>query len=453
MSILHNFFSFYVQEYMCIFMLHVVMANSFTLKVSKPRVYLLALIFSIFIPIIDTLSVVYIGGGIILYNEMIYWILKIGNFFEQATIILFIILVFKEKWYRCYWWSIVLQIALAVPVACTYLVAFTENVDGIIIFSTVDIKSLAEYLRYVLLTVIVGCSFIFIGSRIKKSNKFDNVSKWWFYIINTIFVFVLFYSDKRYGTGNNSVFSNIGNIKLIMFFITILLIILFISINNSDKRLLRLENSLLKQQNEIQYINYLTMQQQETEIHKLYHNIGNHIKKIQILVEQGENEEAKKYTDNVLLEYSDIRKYYFCKNKIINAVLIEKIKLCEQYNIKTDIEIKIPEKLPIRDIDIMSVFANLLDNAIEGCQRSRTIDNHINIKVIVINNYLSLKVVNTKPDDEVIDTKKHLKTWKKDKQMHGIGLMILDEIVERYEGQKELIDLGGEFSALVMLKI
>jgi sensor histidine kinase regulating citrate/malate metabolism len=196
------------------------------------------------------------------------------------------------------------------------------------------------------------------------------------------------------------------------------------------------------------------MQQQEIKIHKLYHDIGNHLKTIQILVSNGENQQAKDYAEGLLKEYNNIHKNYYCNNNIINAVLSQKMKICGQSKIEHDIDVHIPDQLPIRDIDLMSVYANLLDNAIEGCRRNLECNNYIKVKTSVIGNYFAVKIINSKSKiEENSENSKYFPTRKKNKSMHGYGMKILEEIVQRYDGQREFIDLGEEFSAMVLLKI
>jgi sensor histidine kinase regulating citrate/malate metabolism len=102
----------------------------------------------------------------------------------------------------------------------------------------------------------------------------------------------------------------------------------------------------------------------------------------------------------------------------------------------------------------MCIFSNLLDNAIEGCQRNRESDNYIKIKTTRIGNYLGIKIINSKATEENILTEENIyRTTKMDKKNHGYGLRIIEEIISQYDGYKELQDNMSEFSAMVMLKL
>jgi hypothetical protein len=305
--------------------------------------------------------------------------------------------------------------------------------------------------------IAAGYLLIFIFRYVRKMKKIYHIPKWCWIFINSLWAIHLLSTQRSYHQHEPEAEQGIANadkMDEMLILICIIIIVLYITNNYADRKLLKVENDLLKKQNEIQYANYLAMQQQELQIHKLYHDIGNHIKTIQMLVNNGETLEAKEYTVGLEQQYREIRKDFYCNNKIINAVLSQKAKICEQSNISYDAEINIKEELPFSDIDLMCVYSNLLDNAIEGCQRNEYSDNYIQVKSIIVGDYLAIKIINSKPEEKST-TKEHQKvmTWKKDKGMHGYGLRIIEEIVERYDGQKEFNMKGREYSAMVMLKM
>ncbi len=453
MLILHNFLSFYFQALMYNFIVYITLINSFTLKVSKRKAYVVAFICSNFIPITDALAQVYVGGGVVPYTVEVYWILKACNMIGQVLAVLYIVFVFSDRWYKCYWWAILAQTFAALSMACGYGFHFIYSVNDMHYIRAINSKTLAEYVLYLVITFFVGCILVFIGRRIRKIKILGKISIWYWYCIYLVWAIVTFNSDKSYGSVDQiSVLSRMSNLNKIIIFFIIQFIILFISTNRYDKKLLKMEINLLKQQNEIQYENYLTMQQQEMEIHKLYHDIGNHIETIKILLNEGDNQEAREYTNELTKKYKDTRKYY-SNNKIINAVLSQKLKLCEQKDITYNYDLRIPDNLLIKDVDLMSVFSNLLDNAIE-CQRNSSDNKYIEIKVMPIGNYLTVKIINSKPTKIEPDIEKNsFKTWKNDKSLHGYGLKIIEEIVHRYDGKTEFKNNMDSFSAMVMLKM
>lgn len=245
----------------------------------------------------------------------------------------------------------------------------------------------------------------------------------------------------------------ISNIRLILsVFFGIVIMVVYI-MGFTERRVLKVENELLKKQNELQYQNFMNRQEFDLELRKMYHDIGNHIKTIQLLVNNGDGQKANEYAEELLEAYQTLARKNYCANKIINAVLLEKMKLCEEQQIDTELDIMLPEELPIRDIDLMCVFSNLIDNAIESCSRQQDKLKFIRIKASIRNEYCTFYIVNGSSSKKQDADEAESGTWKKDKKLHGYGLKIVKEIVERYQGQQEFTVTDDQFHALVMLKL
>ena len=56
----------------------------------------------------------------------------------------------------------------------------------------------------------------------------------------------------------------------------------------------------------------------------------------------------------------------FCANAIVNVVLREKFAMCRENNISYTYKVQVSQEVGIADYHLCSVFANLLDNAIEA---------------------------------------------------------------------------------------
>ena len=445
---LNVYFQFVFSNVMIIY----VICNSFPLKINKKRAYIIAFIYAQYMPVTDALSLVLIGGRILPYTDFVYILLKINIFFEALVFLLFFIRYVDKVWYRAYWWYISLVMGYSIPyVLYSYYFTKAHPIHGTMV-QPINSSTLPLYILLLIINIVWGLPFLLIGRRFSRIKKIDQISKWNWYIFYACFVLLLFFSEKNYFL-NDTILKGISNYKNMAIFTFGAIILLFITINQTEKRILRIENSLLMQHKELQYANYLTMQEQEQQIQILYKEIGQHIKSIQELLNKKENVKAENYTKELRLQYQSIRQEYYCNNKIINAVLSSKAKKCSIAGIVLQVELRLPDHLLIRDIDLMSLFSNLLDNAIEGCLRIPIKEKYISLKTSIIGEYITVKIINSKSKENItLKSKDKFISWKKDKKLHGYGLKIIEEIVERYEGQKEFLDQGEEFFALVMLK-
>jgi len=210
----------------------------------------------------------------------------------------------------------------------------------------------------------------------------------------------------------------------------------FVIINRSEKRILRAENIILNRQNELQYEYYLTLQQQEKDIHKLYHDIGNHISTIQILIENGDKQIAEDYISNIIDSYLNSKRDYFCSIGIINSVLLQKKNICGINDIIFHADVQIPQNLSIHEIDLMTIFSDLLDMVIKECQTSVGTEKFIKIQSFASDNYFAINIASSKSKEILIEKKNSLSVWK-ELASQQYQLLSVEKILMQYKGQKE----------------
>ena len=455
----------HLYEIICIYIISMVyeyavyfiICNTFKLKISKKKAYISAFFYANFLTITSALSNVIIAQKLLEETLLIIIITKLTTIVGELLIILFLTRSLQKLWYQTYWLTIVLHIILVLPM--TYYLKVFAYVDSEerIIYQGVNATNVIHYLFSIGIMII---TYILVGHfviKIMQKTDLNKVSKRLWVSIYTVWVSIVLLTLKTYQYSSedaNKRIVGLGNYREVIIAVLVILFCIAVAIIHSDERVLRIENNLLKEQNELQFANYHAMQQMDLEIRKLYHDIGNHINMIQVLVEQGDTQEAKEYTRMLTEQYGKIKRELYCSNKIINAVLIQKLRICSEGDIRYELEINLPEQLSIQDIDLMCVYSNLLDNAIESCQRNTQADNYIKIKTAPVGNYLGIKIINSKAvDQKLLTDENDYITSKHDKKNHGYGLRIIDEIVRQYDGYKELQDNTHEFSAMVMLKM
>ena len=77
-------------------------------------------------------------------------------------------------------------------------------------------------------------------------------------------------------------------------------------------------------------------------------------------------------------------------------------------------------------------ITNLLDNAIESCERSD--EKFINFQIYTFNgSYLIVKVINSCTKEPLVD-KKRLISQKRDLDVHGYGIKNLERVTKFYNG-------------------
>ena len=139
-------------------------------------------------------------------------------------------------------------------------------------------------------------------------------------------------------------------------------------------------------------------------------------------------------------------------NVVLDSVLTQEKMSVESSGIVLNIDVPDDLALSLSDSELVSLFANLLDNAREACvrcsgkmaynagQRPR----EISIAITSTGNDMCIAVVNIKPSDEHPNVK-DIKTSKPDKENHGFGVAIIRSIVAKYGGVMQMSDGGDVF--------
>lgn len=230
---------------------------------------------------------------------------------------------------------------------------------------------------------------------------------------------------------------------LIITFVNIVLIIIFLI---SIVFCYQIEKFTLKQENKIKeyeinkvYDQYKSIYlAKQEELIKIKHDINNMLQTINTV----------KANNNILNEIKEKLNntdgFYYTSNKLINAVLVNKLNLIKDKNIKIQTEIAVDNIGRISDYDIISLLTNLIDNCVEGCQDIQ--NPYIKIKISNKDNMLLLFFENATAN-------KNFKTNKKDKKFHGYGLKIIKDITKRYNGKISNQIIDDSFITYIELKI
>jgi len=93
------------------------------------------------------------------------------------------------------------------------------------------------------------------------------------------------------------------------------------------------------------------------------------------------------------------------------------------------------------------IYGNLLDNALEACDKVIKEKRFINFETRYQEGKLLVVVQNSKLDK----TNPEFKTTKKDKRIHGRGIRVVRRMAERYGGNLLLEDKRKTFKATLLL--
>ena len=192
------------------------------------------------------------------------------------------------------------------------------------------------------------------------------------------------------------------------------------------------ENEMIIHKIESQYNHYIELQSAQLRVRKLYHDMKNHL----ICIENMKNQEALslEYINSIRMELEEWNSIKTTGNMIVDIILSEKQQVCRDKNINFIVEVNLVKYDFIDMMDMCSIFSNILDNAIEACDKIEDCKNR-NIRIVsnIINKFLVIKCENSKVNN-IVEKSNKIFTDKKDKFIHGIGINSIKTSVEKYNG-------------------
>lgn len=218
------------------------------------------------------------------------------------------------------------------------------------------------------------------------------------------------------------------------------------------KALLEMQVDTVREQYEEQRVLMDLSKDNLEEMRRIRHDIRNQFSYMQLILEQGKYEELKKYfnelNDKVALPLS----YSDCENRVIRDVLNMEINKL-QGGAKIEYSVAVGNHIPIDDLDLTTILLNLLDNAIEGCERDSIRDAVILFAIREQDSYLFLSVSNPIADEQSVKARFETGTAKEDRRIHGMGKKIVAAIVEKHNGEINYEIKDRTFRVEVMLAL
>ena len=173
-----------------------------------------------------------------------------------------------------------------------------------------------------------------------------------------------------------------------------------------------------------QYQNKL-LERQFEEIDNTYremrgwrHDYKNHMQVLKIYVENRQWENARDYIVQMNEDLESIDHVIKTGNIMADAIVNSKVSLAKKKDIKLDVTAKIPKEIPMTDVEFCVVFGNIMDNAIEACEKLASKENKfIRVYIGVFKKQFYMSVSNS--TDQRKRTKKYLSMKG---EGHGFGL-------------------------------
>ena len=215
------------------------------------------------------------------------------------------------------------------------------------------------------------------------------------------------------------------------------------------------ENSMIALHLETEQAYYSALSRQAEAIRQYRHDLAGHIRTLEYLMEHEDQEELLPYLQQLQTQHKSVSLTVFSNNEVVNALLNGYMERCAQKGIVFSVDIsgemtgerKIidtsffsdsfssdPEEegTAIRITDFCALLNNLLENAVEECDRIAASpkeaqkERQILLSVVQTISEIRLSVTNTIRSNNPLT----FKTGKQHPELHGIGNVIIHRIAE-----------------------
>lgn len=210
----------------------------------------------------------------------------------------------------------------------------------------------------------------------------------------------------------------------------------------------RLQMNVLEMRNTLLSENYKELSEIYRNNSKLYHDLNNHLNVLYQLLNEENINEAKDYIKEISKPILGLSKTAWTGIDVVDVVINSKLQKMNETEIMSDINVEFPKACNILPNDVCTILSNLLDNAIEATQK---VEESKYIKLIIrrAKYFLFIRVSN--PSKKMKEFEVLPKTTKDNKNLHGWGLQSVNDVVEKYNGRMECLNIGTEFVVNIML--
>ena len=191
------------------------------------------------------------------------------------------------------------------------------------------------------------------------------------------------------------------------------------------------ELELVTQQSMMQLSAYSELNEKYNNSRRIIHDVRKHIASLDGLINANKTDEAERYKDLLNAELDKLVPRFECDSAILTVVINNKMETADSMKVKFRVDAEFTNIDFISNLDITTIFSNLLDNAFEACGELPENKRYVWLSITRRNYFVFIYVENTFLKVDSSDGKEFRTT----KKYHsGLGLTNVRGAVEKYNG-------------------
>ncbi|MDE6663547.1 MAG: ATP-binding protein [Lachnospiraceae bacterium] len=398
--------------------------------------------------------------------------------FRHALVIGLVMLFFQADWEKK-----LLAASISITVI-TLVVDFCDSfLSVLVLFILHNIKGIPipiievreAYLTAYIASAIAVFMLIWLSKRLKYV-FYPKIKKWYITISVPLLAVTTMIDIEGWGAEHGILVRSGGNLSLYydqLFSYIGIFVFTALSMFATVFYVFGMSRIYLEQEKSSQYHSriaaYKMLDEQYSQSERLRHDMKNHVIALSGLLKNRELEKMNDYLENM----KDSGNLGNCEeitgSRVVDALLYQKRKVAEQNNIAWECDVQISEICRINEFDLCVLFGNLLDNALQACERlqcSNSVndsDSFIDIRAKAVKKCFLLEVKNSTNAADVPEIgytgKNNISRHgarsiiKNNVSGHGIGLLNVKDVVYKYNGAINMNVENGIFVISILLPL
>lgn len=251
-----------------------------------------------------------------------------------------------------------------------------------------------------------------------------------FFFITLFNLYLIFILSKDYDLLKNKISEFITFLTVIGIVLCDIAIIHYLEYMDKSYRL---EKKLLLEQEHIklqsQY--YFDLKNNLAYFKQIIHDYKNHYQVIYTALINGNLSLAEKTMKKLDIEYDKMKMKFDTGIEILDIILSDKLKMAKKYNILLEYMGEATLIDFMQDFEIITIFGNILDNAIEANIATKSSNKFIKLHIYNVKEMILIKLINS-CENKLEYSKEILKSSKSNDR--GIGMINVRNAIERYDG-------------------
>lgn len=193
------------------------------------------------------------------------------------------------------------------------------------------------------------------------------------------------------------------------------------------------------------------MKNSQEKVRGLRHDLKHHLNELMLLAEREDADEIKKYIRRMddFMTYS--KEYVSSGNADIDSLLNLMLDNAKKELGDVSCKVRIPKELSIEPFDLNVILGNLLDNAILAAKQ--TPEKYLKVRISYKTGMLFIHIENSYAGALVKEGKRYISTKEDNTAVHGMGIINVQSIVEKYNGDMEIKDEKQIFQVRIVLYV